>query len=192
MPMGDLSKFEDVAKTARKLPPVDRWNPDYTGDLDMRIAADGSWFYQGTPILRERMVRLFSTILRKDDDGRTYMVTPQEKYGITVDDAPFTVVEMHVEDPGANQTLNLRTNLDEQVTVNADHPIRFQQTDTEGGIKPYVLVRGNLEALMNRAIFYELVEIGVVEAHEGADWFGIWSSGTFWPMALADEIGAER
>lgn len=190
--MRDLAKFENVAKAGKKLPPVHLWNPAYTGDLDMRIAADGSWFYQGTPIQRERMVRLFSTILRKDDDGRTYMVTPQEKYGITVDDAHFTVVEMRIEVTGANQTLILRTNVDEELGVDQDHPLRFEQTDDEGGIKPYVRVRGNLEALLNRAIFYDLVEIGVVEAHEGEDWFGVWSAGVFWPMALADEIGAER
>lgn len=190
--MRDLAKFETVAKAGTKLPPVHLWNPAYTGDLDMRIAADGSWFYQGTPILRDRMVRLFSTILRKDDDGRTYMVTPEEKYGITVEDAHFTVVEMQVEDEGPNQMLFLRTNLDEELAVNAEHPLRFEQTDTEGGIKPYVVVRGNLEALVNRAIFYDLAELGVVEEHDGADWFGVWSGGTFWPMALADEIGAER
>ena len=117
---------------------------------------------------------------------------PQEKYGITVDDAHFTVVEMHIESPGANQTLHLRTNLDEEVKVNEEHPMRFEQTDEEGATKPYVLVRGNLEALVNRPIFYELVDIGVVEEHNGSDWFGVWSAGTFWPMALADEIGAER
>ncbi|NNF79516.1 MAG: DUF1285 domain-containing protein, partial [Rhizobiales bacterium] len=120
--MRDLAKFETAAQTGKKLPPVHLWNPAYTGDLDMRIAADGSWFYQGTPILRERMVRLFSTILRKDDDGRTYMVTPQEKYGITVDDAHFTAVEMQVENEGPNQILLLRTNLDEIVAVGEEHP----------------------------------------------------------------------
>ena len=190
--MRDLAKFETAASAGKKLPPVHLWNPAYTGDLDMRIAADGSWFYQGTPILRDRMVRLFSTILRKDDDGRTYMVTPEEKYGITVDDAHFTAVEMQIENEGPNQTLLLRTNVEEIVRVNAQHPLRFQQTDTEGGIKPYVLVRGKLEALLSRAIFYELAEIGVVVEHEGKDWFGVWSAGVFWPMALADEIGADR
>lgn len=189
--MRDLTKFENAAKTGRKLPPVHLWNPAYTGDLDMRIASDGSWFYQGTPILRERMVRLFSTILRKDEDGRTYMVTPEEKYGIVVDDAHFTIVEMHVEGEGANQSLVMRTNLDEQITVDDAHPLRFVPTDNEGGIKPYVRVRGNLEALVNRAIYYDLTEIGVVETHEGAQWFGVWSAGQFWPMALADEIGAD-
>ena len=190
--MDDLAKFENAANTGRKLPPVDLWNPAYTGDLDMRIAADGSWHYQGTPILRDRMVRLFSTILRKDDDGRTYMVTPQEKYGIAVDDAHFTIVEMEIVDAGPNQRLLMRTNLDEVIAIDHDHPIRFEPTDEEGGIKPYVRVRGNLEGLVNRAIFYDLTEIGVVESHQGADWFGVWSSGTFWPMALADDIGAER
>ncbi len=190
--MSDLSKFETTAAAIQKLPPVHLWNPAYCGDLDMRIAADGSWFYQGTPILRERMVRLFSRILRKDDDGRTYMVTPQEKYGITVEDAHFSAVEMLVEGESSNQLLILRTNVDDEVTINTEHPLRFAEADQDGSVKPYVRVRGNLEALLARPIFYDLVELGVVESHQGSDWFGVWSGGHFWPMALADDIGADR
>ncbi len=189
--MQDLTKFEDAANTSKGLPPVHLWKPDYLGDLDMRIAADGSWYYQGTPIIRDRMVRLFSTILRKDEDERTYLVTPHEKYGIRVEDAPFTVVAMEAQGGGPNQTLMVTTNVGDACRISSDHPFRFAQTDEAGMIKPYVRIRGRLDALMNRAIFYDLIELGAVENRNGEDWFGVWSGGEFWPMAHADEIGAE-
>ena len=190
--MHDLRKFEDAATTQAGLPPVHLWEPEYLGELDMQIAADGTWYYQGTPITRERLVRLFSTILRKDEDGRTYLVTPHEKYAISVEDAPFTAVEMEVTGGGGGaQNIILRTNTGGTCAIDREHPVRFEQIDRTGSVKPYVLVRGRLEALVNRSVFYDLVELGTVQRRDDADWFGLWSGGIFWSIALADEIGAE-
>ncbi|ESR23160.1 DUF1285 domain-containing protein [Lutibaculum baratangense] len=179
---GGLAALEAAAREAgrRGAPPVERWNPDYCGDLDIRIAADGSWHYLGTPIGRQRLVRLFASVLRRDEDGRTYLVTPVEKIGITVDDAPFLAVEMAVEGEGKAQSVSFRTNVDDVVTVSADHPLRFVAEPGTGGIKPYVLVRGRLEALVTRALLYDLAELAVeAEGHGGP---GIWSEGAFFPM----------
>ena len=142
------------------LPPVDRWNPDYCGELDMRIQADGTWFYQGTPIGRERLVRLFSTVLRRDEDGHTYLVTPVEKVRIEVEDAPFLGVEMTRTGEDAEQVLTFRTNVGDVVEAGPDHPLRFEREDGTDGVKPYLLVRGRLEALVNRAVTYDLIELG--------------------------------
>ncbi|MFC3053431.1 DUF1285 domain-containing protein [Kordiimonas pumila] len=142
----------------QKFPPVDKWNPDYCGDIDMRIAADGTWFYMGTPITRERMVRLFSTVLRKDEDGKTYLVTPVEKIGIKVDDAPFVAVECDLLTDGDKQVLSFRTNVGDQVVAGPEHPIRVEVDPETAEPRPYVLVRGRLEALIARPVFYQLVE----------------------------------
>ena len=189
--MSELAKLEEAAKAGRGLPPVHRWSPDFTGDLDMRIAADGSWHYQGSPIHRDRMVRMFSTILRKDADGRTYLVTPHEKYSITVEDAPFTIVEMDVEGAGQDQELLFRSNVGDVCRAGAEHPLRFEAVGDDGTLKPYVVIRDRLEALVSRSIFYDLVELGTIEPIDDVDWFGVWSGGQFWPMAPADEIEAE-
>ena len=188
-----LKYLEQVAEVEgrRGLPPVHLWHPENCGELDIRIAADGQWFYMGTPIERQRLVRLFSTVLRHDDDGRHYLVTPVEKIGIAVEDAPFVAVEMAVDGKGRDQRISLRTNVDDVVSVDEDHPLRFVEQEETGGLKPYVLVRGRLEALLSRAIFYDLVELGATEAQKGVEMFGVWSAGTFFPMAPAAEIGAE-
>ncbi len=122
--------------------PVERWNPDFCGDLDMEIKADGTWFYMGTPIGRKQLVRLFSTVLRKDEDGRTYLVTPVEKVGIRVEDAPFIAVEMEVSGEGEAQVLTFRTNVGDVVEAGAQHSLRFAVEPASGGLKPYILVRG--------------------------------------------------
>ncbi|MCK0068566.1 DUF1285 domain-containing protein [Kordiimonas laminariae] len=139
----------------QKYPPVDKWNPDFCGDIDMRIASDGTWFYMGTPITRSRMVKLFSSVLRKDSDGKTYLVTPVEKIGITVDDAHFTAIRVDVED----DTLVFTTNVGDKVAVDAEHPISVHVDETTEEPRPYVRVRGNLDALVARSVFYELVEM---------------------------------
>jgi hypothetical protein len=187
-PLRGLSEAT-AASRGRGLPPVDRWNPEFCGDIDMRIGADGIWYYQNSPIGRKPLVRLFSTLLRKDEDGKTYLVTPVEKVGITVDDAHFLAVSMIVEGEGDAQVLRFVTNCDDEVTVDADHPMRFVRQKGTDGLKPYILVRGRLEALLTRSIFYDLVELGVTRTIDGADWFGVWSSGQFFPMAPAAEIG---
>ena len=168
------------------LPPVHLWNPPHCGDIGMRIARDGTWFYQGTPIGRPALVRLFSTILRKDPDGHV-LVTPVEKVSIEVEDAPFLAVEMALEGDGPLRRLRFRTNVDDWVEVDADHPLRFEPGDA-AGVKPYVLVRGGLWALVTRALFYDLVALGEVRLIDGVRLFGVSSGGAFFPMAQADEI----
>jgi len=159
--------------------PVEKWNPPYCGDIGMKIRRDGTWMYQGSPIGRIALVKLFASILRKDDDGKTYLVTPAEKVDVEVEDAPFLAVEMAVSGEGRNQTLTFRTNVDDVVTVDAEHPLRFERSEPDGGLKPYVLVRGRLEALCTRAVYAELVELA--EAGEG-DEVGVWSGGEWWGM----------
>ena len=178
-----LAGLNEVHK-AGALPPVHLWNPPFCGDIDMRIAADGTWFYMNSPIGRKPLYTLFSRILRRDGD-QYFLVTPVEKCGIRVDDAPFVAVRMSVAGSGREQTISFETNVDDHVTVNAKHPLRFADEPGTNGLKPYVLMRTNLEALVNRALFYDLVALGVVEG----EWFGVWSEGVFFPMKLANEIG---
>ena len=171
----------------RGLPPVEQWNPPFCGDIDMRIARDGTWFYCGTPIGRPALVRLFSMILRKDPKGFV-LVTPVEKVGIIVEDAPFLVVEMTVARLGADQVLRFQTNVEDWVEAGAGHPIRFEKAAFDG-IKPYIHVRGDLWALVTRALVLDLVELGEVREHDGARCFGVVSAGSFFPMAGVQEAG---
>ena len=171
------------------LPPVERWEPPFCGDIDMEIRADGTWFYMGTPIGRERLVRLFSTVLRHDEDGKYYLVTPVEKVGITVEDAPFVAVAMKVEGEGREQVLTFTTNVGDETVAGPEHPMRFEIDRETGEPAPYVHVRARLDALINRAVFYDLVELGTEEEHEGETWFGIWSGGVFFPFQKAGEAG---
>ncbi|WP_436638503.1 DUF1285 domain-containing protein [Microbaculum sp. FT89] len=191
---GGLAGLETIAREAgaKGIPPVEKWEPDFCGDLDIRIAADGTWYYLGSPIGRKPLVRLFSSVLRKDADGRTYLVTPVEKIGITVDDAPFLAVEMAVEGTGRDQRIGFRTNVDDFVAVDGDHPLRFETEAGSGGLKPYVLVRGRLETLVVRSVFYDLVELGEEQTVDGTVMFGVWSQGTFFPMAPADSLAGLR
>lgn len=171
------------AKKGRGLPPVHDWNPPFCGDLDMRIARDGTWFYQGTPIGRHGLVRLFSTILRRDGDDY-FLVTPVEKVGITVEDAPFVAVDFDVTDEGEDQRISFHTNVDDSVTAGPDAPIRVTRDAETGEPSPYVLVRHNLEALIDRKSFYRLVDIAT--HHDG--WFGLWSQGAFFGLIPSDEL----
>ncbi len=181
-----LQGLSDVVKDSklRGLPPVHLWNPPFCGDIDMRIAADGLWYYMNSPIGRMPLVKLFSSILRYDADGKYYLVTPVEKCGIRVDDAPFVAIRMRVEGQGHRQTIYFETNVDDEVCLGAEHPLRVANEEGTGGLKPYVLVRSNLEALVSRALFYDLVALGVNEG----EWFGVWSSGVFYPMQRASEL----
>ena len=182
---GNPLKGLSAARAAKGPPPVHLWNPPFCGDIDMRIAQDGTWFYMNSPIGRKPLVQLFSSVLRQDEDGKYYLVTPVEKVGIRVEDAPFTAVRMAVEGEGRTQSIRFETNVDDEVTVDAAHPLRFVEEEGTGGLKPYVLVRARLEALVSRALFYDLAAVGTVE--DG--WFGVWSSGQFYPMQKAAEIG---
>jgi hypothetical protein len=161
--------------------PVEKWNPPYCGDIGMKIRRDGTWMYQGSPIGRIALVKLFASILRKDDDGKTYLVTPAEKVDVEVEDAPFLAVEMAVSGEGRNQTLTFRTNVDDVVTVDAEHPLRFERSEPDGGLKPYVLARGRLEALCTRAVYAELVALAEAKDGEGSE-VGVWSGGVWWGM----------
>ena len=162
--------------------PVHLWNPPFCGDIDMRIAADGTWFYLGTPIGRPALVKLFSSILRKDPDGYV-LVTPVERVGIKVEDAPFLAVEMRIEEG----RIGFRTKVDDFVWVDVEHPLRFDPGPSSG-VKPYVRIRGDLWALVSRPLFYDLVEIGETAPHEGETWFGVRSSGQFFPICRSAEI----
>ena len=166
----------------RGLPPVDQWHPERCGDLDMEIKADGTWFYRGTPISREPMVRLFSTILRKDTDGGTYLVTPVEKLRIRVEDAPFIAVEVSVTQRGHEQVLTFRTNVGDIVEAGSDHPLRFDIADDNEQLKPYLRVRGQLEALFSRAVMYEVVDLGRSEMVDGVETFCVGSGGAIFPI----------
>ncbi|MGR3564556.1 MAG: DUF1285 domain-containing protein [Heliomarina sp.] len=173
-----------AAKT-RGLPPVHLWDPEFCGDLDMTIARDGTWFYLGTPIGRPELVRLFSTILKKEDD-KYFLVTPVEKVGITVEDAPFVAVDFETKGEGRDQFLTFTTNVGDTAMAGPDHPIRVERDPETGEPSPYVLIRANLEALIDRKSFYRLVEVG--EHHE--DWFGIWSGGQFFPIIPSKDLPA--
>lgn len=162
--------------------PVDLWNPPYCGEIGLRIAADGAWFYQGSPIGRLALVRLFASVLRKDADGGHYLVTPVEKIGIEVEDTPFLAVDMALHGEGQGQTLIFRTNLGDEVMADSQHPLRFARDAENDGVKPYVLVRGRLEARLTRALAYELVE-GAMTHCEDDDRLGVWSGGAFFPIA---------
>jgi hypothetical protein len=180
-----LKGLGEVVK-AKGLPPVELWNPPFCGDIDMRIAADGLWYYMNSPIGRKPLMKLFASILRFDGDGKYYLVTPVEKCGIRVDDAPFVAIRMQVAGKGRDQVISFETNVDDEIVVGSEHPLRVAEEAETGGLKPYVLVRRNLEALVSRALFYDLAALGVVEG----EWFGVWSSGWFYPMQKASEIEA--
>ncbi|WP_114966726.1 DUF1285 domain-containing protein [Alkalilacustris brevis] len=182
-----MSAASRAASGGRGLPPVHKWNPPFCGDLDMRIARDGTWFYQGTPIGRPAMVRLFSSILKREGD-RYFLVTPVEKVGITVDDAPFVAVDFTAEGQGRDQRLTFTTQVGDSVTAGPDHPIRVTRDPESGEPSPYVMVRAGLEALIDRKSFYRLVDLGADEMHEGARWFGLWSGGRFFPLIPSDEL----
>ncbi|MDA9313820.1 DUF1285 domain-containing protein [Amylibacter sp.] len=168
-------------------PPVHLWNPPFCGDLDMRIARDGTWFYLGTPIGRAPLVKLFSSIIRKDGDDY-FLVTPVEKVGIIVDDAPFVAVDFDVENKGLNQIINFRTHVGDEAIARKDNPIRVVRDKETGEPSPYILIRKNLEALIDRKSFYRLIELGSIQDFEGTNWFGIRSSEIFFPIIPEAEL----
>jgi hypothetical protein len=168
-------------------PPVHLWNPAYCGEIDMRIATDGTWFYQGTPIGRSALVKLFASILKREGE-KYFLVTPVEKCGIVVDDAPFIAVELQVDDRGAGRQLCFRTNVDDWVACGAGHPLRFEPETATGGLKPYIHVRRDLWAKVTRAVFYDLVDLGEAREIAGTLMFGVASAGQFYAMALASSL----
>jgi hypothetical protein len=184
--------LDAAARAGRRgLPPVHLWNPPFCGDIDMKIATDGTWFYLGTPIGRPALVRLFASVLRREDDGY-YLVTPVEKVRIKVEDVPFLAVEMQIEQrsspPSAGDQLIFRTNVDDVVACGSDHPLRFEREAGTGGLKPYLHVRGGLWARLTRALFYDLVARGEERVIDGERLFGVVSGDAFFAMARADEM----
>lgn len=178
VPPPDLARLSlaEIAGFAaeRRLPPVESWNPAHCGDSAMRIARDGTWFHEGSPIGRPPMVRLFSSILRREADGGYVLVTPQEKLSIEVEDAPFVAVELKTEGSGRDRRLAFRLNTDELVIADAGHPLRFVARD--GGVQPYLTVRRGLDALVARPVYYELANLAI---DEDAAPLGLWSEGAF-------------
>ena len=178
-----------AAKAAQKdgkHPPVHLWTPDFCGDLDMEIRRDGTWFYLGTPIGRFPLVKLFASIL-KLEDGKYFLVTPVEKVGIRVVDAPFVAVDMDAAGDGRDQVMTFTTNVEDVVVADADHPIRVERDET-GEPSPYIHIRAGLEALIDRKTFYRMIELGESHEVEGVDMFGVWSSSQFFPIIPVAEL----
>jgi len=176
-----------LGRAGKGAPPVELWNPPFCGDLDMRIAADGTWFYLKTPIGRPALVKLFASVLKREGE-KYFLVTPVEKCGIRVDDAPFLAVELKVEDDAAGPVLNFRTNVDDWIACGPDHELRFEPETGTGGLKPYLHVRRDLWAKVTRTLFFDLVERGEEREIAGAMMFGVSSMGRFFPMAPADQV----
>jgi uncharacterized protein len=188
-PTNRISGLEALLKSqSGKGPaPVETWNPPYCGDIGMAIRGDGLWTYQNSPIGRMPLVKLFASVLRKDADGRHYLVTPAEKIDVAVADAAFLAVEMEVRGAGCDQTLVFRTNVDDIVTCGPKHPIHFVEEPGSGGLKPYLRVRGRLDALVTRALYYDLVELAVPGPESGAEQEAagtlyLWSEGQRFPL----------
>src|ERR1700726_2513525 len=188
-PPGSLEAIAGEARRSagRGPPPVHLWNPPYCGDIDMRIAGDGTWFYLKTPIGRAPLVKLFASVLKREGD-KFFLVKPVEKCGIAVDDAPFLAVEMLVEDGSAGRLIQFRTNVDDWVACGPGHALRFEPETATGGLKPYLHVRRDLWAKVTRALFYDLVELGEEREIAGARMFGVASAGEFFAMAPADSL----
>ena len=176
-----LASLQREAALGRGLPPVERWHPTHCGDIDIRIARDGTWFHQGTPIGRKELVRLFSTILRKDDDG-FHLVTPAEKMRIVVEDAPFLAVLLNADGYGKAQRLAFTTNVGDETVAGAQNPIRVVTDPSTDEPRPYLHVRRGLEARIARNVFYQLADLAVPGEGEHKGVLGVWSSGTFFPL----------
>ena len=184
----NLAKAVAQATKGKRGPaPVHLWDPPFCGDLDIRIARDGMWWYLGTPIGRKELVNLFASVL-KLEDGRYYLVTPVEKIGITVDDAPFVAVDFEVADAGPAQTITFETNVGEFSVAGPDNPIRVVRDPDTGEPSPYVHIRSGLEALIDRKSYYRLVEIGEHDLVDNDRWFGLRSGGVFFPIIPSVEL----
>ena len=187
--MTDLSKIIKFAteineKSTGGFPPVDEWNPEYCGDIGMEIKSDGTWHYMGTPIARQKIVKLFSRILRKEKDNSFVLVTPVEKVLVKVADAPFIATFVEIIGEGKNLNLKFDTNVDDTIVASKDYPIRVSIDENTNEPSPYVLIRKNLEAKISRSVFYELVNIA--EHHN--DKFGVWSGGSFFAFSDSKEV----
>lgn len=172
-----------AAADDKPLPPVNKWDPPYCGDIGLKIDGDGTWHYRDSPIRRDRLTRLFSRVLRCDDDGRHYVVTPVEKIDVHVEDAPFVAVEMEVSGEGEHQLLTFRTNVDDIVQCSKGSPLCFTLQPPHGGLKPYLVVRDRLRARVSRSVFYDLVELAVPAPGKSEGELCVWSNGTCFPLS---------
>ena len=190
----NIGRLEAVLNDARdrEPAPVERWDPPYCGDIGLKICADGTWVYRDSPIRREGLIKLFASVLSKDVDGRTYLVTPAEKVDVEVEDAPFLAVEMEVHGSGTGQELIFRTNVDDIVRCGPEHPLRFSVQERSGGLKPYLHVRGRLDALVTRALCYDLVALTVEVKRGGQPVLGLWSGGTFITLHADGHVESAR
>ncbi len=186
-PTADSVLASAGAATGKGPPPLHLWNPPFCGDIDMRIARDGTWFYLGTPIGRPGLVKLFSSIIKREGDSY-FLVTPVEKVGILVEDAPFLAIDLDVIGKDHNQRVTFITQVGDTVTAGTAHPLRVDRNEISGEPSPYILIRANLEALIDRKSFYRLIEMCQHEHHQGADWFGLWSDGVFFPIIPSAEL----
>ena len=186
-PKPEAASLAAQLTSARPLPPVDRWNPPFSGEMDLRIARDGTWYHEGAPIQREALVRLFASILRRDQDGHHYLVTPVEKWRIRVEDAPFLAVRLDATGIGHDQCLTFTTNVGDTVSAGADHPLTVEYRAPGGEPAPYVHVRGRLRALLSRAVFLELVEFGEERPTATGRDYGVWSQGRFFSLGRLDD-----
>ncbi len=168
-------------------PPVHLWNPPDCGEIDIRIASDGTWYYQNSAIGRPALVRLFASVLKREGQHH-YLVTPVEKCRIVVEDAPFTAIEVQAAGVAQDRVLHFRTNVGDEILCGPDNPLRFERQAQNGGLKPYIHVRRDLWAKVTRAAYYDLVALGEVRTIAGVAWFGVASQGAFYPMAPADEL----
>lgn len=181
--LGDLMKaLEDTEDGQR---PVENWHPENCGEMDMVIKADGTWWHEGSRITRKGLVNLFASILRKDEDGETYLVTPVEKIQITVERGHFIAVRVDIEGEGEGQRVFFTTNLEDVVEAGEAHPIRVETDPKTLEPSPFVTVRGRLEAALNRPVFYELVEHAVERNTQDGKQLGIWAGGIFFPLGPA-------
>lgn len=185
--VGGLEGIAASLPREKGLPPVERWNPPFCGDIDMRIALDGTWFYQKTPIGRPALVKLFASVLKREGD-KYFLVTPVEKVGLVVEEAPFLAVELKVNHDPRGQVLAFRTNVDDWVEAGPGHALRFEPEPETGGLKPYLHVRRDLWAKVTRALFYDLVELGEEREVGGKDMFGVASGSEFFAMAEASAV----
>ena len=186
-PSADGLEASVQAASRKGPPPLHLWNPPFCGEIDMRIARDGTWFYLGTPIGRAPLVKLFSSILRREAD-RYVLVTPVEKVGIQVDDAPLHAVDFSVSGEGSGQSLTFVTKTDDEATAGPDHPLRIPRDAETGEPSPYILIRPGLEARIDRKSFYRMVDLGCHAPVNGESWFGIWSAGQFFSMIPSNEL----
>jgi len=186
-PDPDPAKLATRLQSERSLPPVDRWNPPLSGEMDLRIARDGTWYHEGIRFQRETLVRLFASILRREEDGHHYLVTPVEKWRIRVDDAPFLAVRLDALGDGADRSLTFTTNVGDTITAGPEHPLVVEYGRPGGEPAPYIHVRGGLRALLSRAVFVELAELGEEQPGVPDRRYGVWSEGQFFQLGRLDE-----